>query len=452
MRRIIAILFLFILHTFPALAAIDTDSFKEIIQNSRIPSADLGILVEEGDREVFAMNPDRKFVPASLTKILTGAAAYEILNADHLFKTLLLTDGTVAKGVLRGSLYLQGGGDPSFSSRKLATLAGQLKGKGIRNIEGSIVIDNSRFDDPVFDNLQEARDYVGSWDRIGYPVFFTVKPTSELKALLAKGPRYESRIRTITAPTKNRDYVIYRNMNQPDLWTGIQFQELLKKQKIVFRGKIIKGKTPSEATMLAEISSPLKNLVSHMMKMSSNYYAEMLTKNLAAEGSRKPANIQTGIDQIRLFMDHVGITRSDYNLRSAAGFSRQNHISPRGINLVLEHIRKIDQKFELFKSSLSIAGVDGTLRHRMRNTAAHRRIVAKTGYLAKTDEYDNVVGLAGYALREDGRILTFTYIYNGPKASSQIRSLFDLLSIELVRSHKSLTFASLGGYGMHFTM
>ncbi|HJZ11786.1 MAG TPA: D-alanyl-D-alanine carboxypeptidase, partial [Acidobacteriota bacterium] len=250
MKKVAAILIVILIHSITVFAGVDTSALQQTLQSSHLPAGNLGILVERDDQEVFALNSDRTFVPASLTKILTGAAAYEILSADHEFKTILLTDAAPSRGALRGSLFLKGGGDPSFSSRKLSALIQQLKGRNIRTINGNIVIDNSRFDEPTLNGVEAVRNFIGSWDRAGYPLFLSLDPTPQLKALLAKNVRYESRIRTMTAPTKNRDYVIYRNMNQPDLWTGIQLQQLLQKQKIAVRGKVIKGTTPAGASVV----------------------------------------------------------------------------------------------------------------------------------------------------------------------------------------------------------
>jgi serine-type D-Ala-D-Ala carboxypeptidase/endopeptidase (penicillin-binding protein 4) len=163
------------------------------------------------------------------------------------------------------------------------------------------------------------------------------------------------------------------------------------------------------------------------MKASDNYMAEMLTKNLAAEAQQRPVTIQAGLELIRQFMDQVGIPSHDYQLTSGAGYTQQNSISPEALCKVLRYLRSDDQIFPAFFSALPVAGVDGTLRYRMRKTLAQGRISAKTGYL------EGVVGLAGFVNRPDGKVLTFAFMYNGHRPAWIVKNTFDRICVEIVK-------------------
>ena len=161
--------------------------------------------------------------------------------------------------------------------------------------------------------------------------------------------------------------------------------------------------------------------------MSDNYTAEMLTKNLAAEAQKRPVTIEAGLQFIRQFMDQAGIPTNNYQLTSAAGYSNENLISPDALCKVLQFLKNNKTIFPAFYSSLPVAGVDGTLRYRMRKTVAQGKIAAKTGSL------EGAIGLAGFANRPDGKMLTFAFIYNGTRPAWIVKNTFDKICVELVR-------------------
>ena len=402
-------------------ASVNVESIDHILKNAGLQSEHLGIVIEDNSEVVFSLNPERRMVPASLTKIVTAAAAFELLNPQYQFRTQLLTDGVRKGDLLEGSLYIKGGGDPSFTAGKLPALIRFLSTQGIRCLKGNVIIDNSRFDDPIFDTSAQVKHLIQSWDRKGYPLFLNFEPARQFSA------RLERAIRSVTTPKRDRDFVVYCNMNQPDLWTGYKFLSYLRTAGIEVSGSVERGVSPPQAKLITEVRSPLADIISQMMKASSNYYAEMLTRNLAVTNGQTSATSQEGINKILEFMDHVGIARSDYLIRSAAGFSNQNSISALNLSKVLNHMKEEKAIFWLFKNSFAIAGVDGTLKYRMKHTPAQQKVFAKTGYLKQ------IVGLAGYAAQADGRLITFVFMYNGPRSAHTVQNAFDRLCVELVQ-------------------
>jgi D-alanyl-D-alanine carboxypeptidase/D-alanyl-D-alanine-endopeptidase (penicillin-binding protein 4) len=158
-----------------------------------------------------------------------------------------------------------------------------------------------------------------------------------------------------------------------------------------------------------------------MLKFSNNFVAEMLAKNLAAEKNKLvPAKMKDGIEEIKKYLDSLEIKRSDYVLENVSGLTRDNRFSPKQLAVVLSSIRNDFLTFPEFLSGLPIAGIDGTLKNRMKNPNGESVVRAKTGYL------DGVVGLAGYVGRKNKSPLVFVFIFNGNyEHGIAARPLFD---------------------------
>lgn len=405
----------------------DYSSIDTILSAAHLKKEDVGMMISEESYPVFGLNESKKFTPASLTKILTAGAALDLLGSQYEFHTQLLADGHVADRILHGSLYLKCAGDPLFNSLKLQNLVQTLATHNIKLIEGDIIVDDSRFGDVPSNNTSSIPGMVRSWQ--GNPsaaVFVHVHPEIQLLQATLKAEQKQRKV----LENDKEDLIIYENMIQPDLLTGLTLKSLFQKSGIRLQGTVKRGRIPIGAWILADFKNPLVNVVSEMLKASNNFAAEMLAMNLAAERRHGPVTVEAGLERIEQFLDNIGIPRSEYCLASAAGFSRRNYISPAALCRVLQYLRS---QYIYYPTFLPIAGVDGTLKHRMRKTPGQGKIVAKTGYLAQTNYTVGVVGLAGFVPRNDGRTLTFAFIYNGPAHASAVRNAFDKICVQLIQ-------------------
>jgi len=402
-----------------------------LLIKNRLDSDDVGMVILQDSKELFSLNTSRKFKPASLSKIITGAAVLELLGPRFQFKTQLLFDGSIVDNTVRGSLYLLGGGDPSFHSAGLSVLLTGLKKQKIKKIEGDLIIDDSRFRDVVSPYWQSQIDMINP-DL--FPLFLRFDPPSNLAPFSPDWQKAE-RLHTKAVDLEGR-FVVYQNMIQPNLWTGYQFQQLMQKAGIHLAGKVVRGKVSRSSKVLAEISNPLTKVVSQMMKSSNNFYADMLVRNISVAFGESPGNFGTGIDFVTFYLDHVKVPRSDYSLNSGSGFSHQNMITPRALAKLLNHLKDERTVSPYFFSSLPVAGVDGTLAGRMRKTGAQGRVHAKTGYLRPVStgafHLDGAVGLAGFGARRDGKNLLFVFLYNGFRPPDVVRSTFDKICVDLI--------------------
>lgn len=424
--------------------------------------------VGEGEnlRVLLDVNGKALMIPASISKVATASAVLAAFPPGHKFKTQLLADAPVTNGVLKGALYLKGGGDPSFVSENLWFLVNAFLRNKITKIEGDLIVDDSLFDNVRYDlsrqkeRVDRAYDApVGAMSFNWNSVNIFVRPTSagntaevfvdpendyiklnnraktsggnDNKLLVDRQEtqKIDGDVITVGGSIGKglKEAVVFKNITQPDLWAGYNLKSFLAQRGIQLTGKIKNGVSPEKAEVLAESESkPIEQMVADMNKFSNNYVAEMLTKNLGTVKKAKGATLAEGVAIIGEHMQSLGVPAEQYRLNSPSGLSRDNKMSAYAMWKVLQHLRNDFKVQPEFLTSLPIAGVDGTLKRRMKNTPGERWVRAKTGFLT------GVVSLAGYAGLEDGRVITFSFIYNGSTDETKIRAFFDNLLIYLV--------------------
>ena len=426
MRRLYWLAILVIIFAVAPAQAFDPRMVHQLLVSSRLSLNDFGLLISTDEKDVFEFNATRKFTPASVSKVITGAAALELLGPNYKFRTPLLYDGSIVDQTVRGSLYIRNGGDPSFHSGRLITLLAGLKKYKIKSIEGDLIIDDSRFKD--VNNPQWLKN-INAINPEMFPLFVRIDPASddlkkEQKKIYRKVMDLEGR------------FVVYQNMIEPDIRTGQQFVQMMKKSGITLKGKVKRGEVSKSAQVLAEVVSPLTNVVRHMLKTSNNFYADLLVRDIAYAFGERPGTYATGIDFLTFYLDHVNVLRSSYVLNSGSGFSHKNAITPRAMVRLLKHMKSQKTISPYAASSFPVAGVSGTLIRRMATTSARGRVWAKTGYLRqvanKTSRFDGAVSLAGYAVPPKGDPFTFTFFYNGNAHPETVKSLFDKICAHMI--------------------
>ena len=447
------------------------EKLKQIISSAKIDSSGLGVWVgrsaDQGIETYFEHNANQTFIPASLSKLPTLATVLHELRPGFKFKTLLLADAEISDRRLLGPIYLRGGGDPSFVSEDMWLLVNDLSHTGINEIEGDIIVDDSRFDRVRFgpDRQKERVDRafdapIGAmsmnWNSVNVYVRPGQKVGDKLKVSVdISSPYLHLRNETKTAASGHgqnvsverqtdqktgveevivrgsmglgvSETVIYKSITAPDLFSGYNLAEFLKQRGIVVKGSVRNGVAPASAKILATFEGkPLAQIVADMAKWSNNFVAEMLVKNLSAEAGDAPGTMESGIGHVRTYLETIGLKKGQYEFVNAAGFTRENKLSPSQLGRLLETAHNDFTAFPEFLSALPIAGVDGTLHKRMIGTPAERWVRAKTGLL------NGVAGLAGFAGRANGSILSFAFIYNGAH-DDLARGIFDKLAAALV--------------------
>jgi serine-type D-Ala-D-Ala carboxypeptidase/endopeptidase (penicillin-binding protein 4) len=454
-----------------------TDDLVESVENSGISESDLSLLAVEGTgrnaKVLLSLNPNKALIPASVTKLVTAAAALREFPPGTRFETRLLANGEQNGKILNGDLVLKGGGDPSFKPATLAELVTRLARSGIREIRGDLLVDDSYFDsvrvdasrsdtervDKAYDapvgamsfNWNTVAVYVRPAQHAGQPAQVVVEPASdyirirgEVKTGVGRG-RPRVGVRRIADPSHPGDTIevngfigqqveevmAYKNITQPDLFSGENLRQELRRQGISVSGRVRRGTAAFGARTLASVQGDtVQEIIVEMNKASNNFVAEMLAKNLSAH-SQPPGNLERGMAIIREYMRSLGLSELEYTLVNPSGLTRDNKLSARALVRVLQDMGGNFQYAPEFMASLPIAGVDGTLRRRLRNTPAERFIRTNTG------DGNTSTLLSPPPPHRNGRIVTFAFLYNGKAAPYLVRKLYDDLCEELAAPEES---------------
>jgi D-alanyl-D-alanine carboxypeptidase/D-alanyl-D-alanine-endopeptidase (penicillin-binding protein 4) len=402
--------------------------------------------------EVWSRDPDLALNPASTTKILTAATALKRLGPAHTFRTIVYADDRPdAKGTIQ-RLYVEGRGDPTLVVEKLWKIAHDLELAGVRTVKGGIVLDESYFGpDHLLPGWGKQRDiergpsYYPALSALSLNfnnIALTVRPGEVGKPAVvgadtATGPyiTVENEVTTGRAGSRRRlsiDRVVkpdgtmvftlkgsvpandslrryYRTVDDPTRYLGHALRELLVERGITVDGPIVVGEVPPSAEYLLELQSPpLTSILMDMNKFSSNFMAEQVLRTIGAEvhGEGTAAG---GLKEVGAYLASVGV-KDGYTLFNGSGLAREGALAPSALTAVLLDMAADSRVGNEFRSSLAIAGVDGTLRRRLRDNAG--RLRGKTGTL------DGVHGLAGYVESADGRLYAFAFLANGFRGGS----------------------------------
>ena len=423
---------------------------NEEIRKSGIAKKDISIYIKEagkGGKVVASLNEYKTRSPASVIKVLTTYAAVLKLGFDYRWPTKFYTTGTLENGILKGDLLIKGFGDPTLSDKELAKIVSDIRAEGIRQIRGDIVIDRSYFkignkDSSGFDenpysaynampdammfnervvtvsvipkkkkvykkHADESYRVVDQLIHVNKPCKgkyswpgvridkSAVVPTVLLKGQISKrcGTRNISKV--ITKPYKSFYYAL---------------KDRLKKEGIAVRGGLQLRKIPKEARgLFTHYSEPLEEIISETSKESNNLYARHLLLLLGAKVYGAPATMQKGRDAIMKILDSKGaLGQGKLRIDNGSGLSRTSKMNTKQLALMLDN--SYDRYGSRWMETLSIAGLDGTIKRRFRNTVVKKRAWMKTGTLRR------VKNIGGYVKNRAGKFYTVVIIINSPKA------------------------------------
>jgi D-alanyl-D-alanine carboxypeptidase/D-alanyl-D-alanine-endopeptidase (penicillin-binding protein 4) len=343
-------------------------------------SGALAVDLDSG-RTIYALRADTARTPASVEKLYTTSTALTLYGVDGHLTTQLLGDvGVDPGGVLIGNLYLRGGGDPYFGERQAAELADQLVlDTGLREITGRVIGDESAFD--------------------------------SLRGPPSEGYRTTNEVGPLSALTFNRGRTGARRpywQKSPPLFAARAFARALKRRHVVIGGAARAGSTQQAALPLAEQHSATMAEIARLTnRPSDNFNAETVIKALGDEFGTG-GTTSAGAVVVRRTMAGFGLRP---RVADGSGLSRANRTTPRQVVRLLQHMGA-DQAGPAFETSLSVAGRNGTLDHRMRRSAARDRCHAKTGTL------NFVSALAGYCQTTAGARVAFAFLMNGVNVSA----------------------------------
>ncbi len=468
------------------LTATIEERLASFLEQPRFAQAEWGVKVVslENGRTLFEHRARKLLQPASNAKLYTAALALDRFGPAHRLRTSLYAAQRPDKtGTLKGNLLVFGRGDFSMATRfegvaytnLLDPLAQALATAGVKRIKGDLIGDDSYFRGPPYgsgwawDDLQyyygAAVSALSVQDNVvdlwltpgvkpGEPCRWALWPkTSELTlhnrtVTAAKGGRRAIDVHRVPGenlarltgqmPVEDRGYWDSASVPQPAKWFLMLFKEALARRGITVAGTLRtvnwrqRESEPVDYATLVELaqveSRPMSDLIQKMMKPSQNLYAQLLLLQAGARRHRADNRFQSteslGIEEMNQFLAEAGVPKGDVYLEEGSGLSRGDRVTAHATVTLLQHMAR-HRYATAYRDALPIAGVDGSLKSRLKGTAAENNARAKTG----TIRFVNT--LSGYVTNKGGERLAFSLLlnnYEGSGARADLDTLIEMLA------------------------
>jgi len=396
---------------------------------------------------LFRKNEKLLLRPASNMKLLTSAASLLNLGEDYLFKTDLYHTGVIEGNKLYGDIYVVGGFDPGFTDKDLDSIVTVIKSLGIQELTGGAYGDISKKDSVYWgkgwmwdDDPDPTAPYLSALNLEDNSIEVFVEPgkidSPSVVTLIPFTNYVKVENNSITVSSnKSEDYFVTRdwvdrkntiiiegtvrktsvidsaehtakiNLLEPDKYFLTLLCEKLSSAGIEIAKPLSEDILPQNAIYLTSIKRPIDTVLTDLNKESDNLNAEMLIYAMAFKDSGAPACADNGLESIKKLIDSLGFNSDDFSIADGSGVSHYNLVSAELLLELLKYMYYNERDlFGLFYKSLPIAGVDGTLKNRMKNTLAQNNVHAKTGTL------NGVSNLSGYVTSNEGHLIAFSIL------------------------------------------
>ncbi len=418
------------------------------LNDAGIPTANAAFLVRDvgSGATLLSHNADAPMNPASVMKLVTTAAALELLGPAFTWKTELFITSTPESGTLKTPLYIRASGDPKITFEDLETLIARVRGHGIAELAGGVVIDKRVFAPTPTDTAAFDRSPLRPYNVTPEPMLFNFKAVGFKMAArdgilritpepFPEGVAVENTVKIVNGPcgdwkTKLRATFDDGERTATARFAGTYAADCGDKEWFVSLlgheaffegslrwmwkklgggavGNVRTGEIPATARLLdTHLSQPLTAAISDVNKFSNNVMARHL---LLALDPARPATAAGGARAVQAWLAGRRIAAPELVIENGSGLSRGERVSPRTLDALLQHMHAREAS-ATFRNSLPVAGVDGTLARRFTASNVTANAWLKTGGL------NDVRSLAGYIRREDGTMLTFVAVLNHPRA------------------------------------
>ncbi|MGC4377155.1 D-alanyl-D-alanine carboxypeptidase/D-alanyl-D-alanine-endopeptidase [Fictibacillus sp. Mic-4] len=448
-----------------------TDNIDQLLlklendENSKGIQAGVTIYNLSKNELLYSHNAEKSFVPASTLKLFVAATALDRLKPDYRFKTEAYLDGKLSQnGTLHGNLIIKGYGDPSLTTEDLDGMIEQLqKEKGLKRIKGNILVDESRFDnvrlgkgwmwddEPWYYSAQISALSVNEnvvdlevsarGKAIGQRPEVSVSPESDNVKIVNEAHVVDGSKDDVTFNRQRTENIITISgtigkdsdpasesitIEDPALFAGNVVKQLTEKHHIHLSAQtaVKKTVTKKQRPDAVHYSKPLCDLVTHLNKESDNFYAEMFLKTVGKEIENK-GSFQAGVQVVGDLLKQAGL-KGDYSQVDGSGLSRLNFVSPNNMLAFLRYVKK-QSYWPFVEKSLPIAGVDGTLKNRMKKTEAENNLQAKTGSMS------GVNNMVGFVKAKNGDQIAFAILMNGIYKSKYAIDFQDKVGVLLAK-------------------
>lgn len=453
---------------------------RDALRHANIPLSSVGVVVREinSSTPLIQVNAKQAMNPASTMKLLTTYAALELLGPAYTWRTEAYVDGKLENGVLNGNLIIKGYGNPKINSEQLWLWLHELRNRGLRDIQGDLILDHSAFamqetDSAAFDSDPD-RAY-----NVGPDALLLNFNAIRLRFIPADG-----KVNVFTEPglagitIDNR--LTLKNQHNCSGWDAnvhVQldgnvirlqgtypatcgehdkaisllpharyfdavFRSLWQEMGGTLRGSTRDGSTSDSAMLFStQHSQPLSEIIRDINKFSNNVMARQLFLSLSLNkeaptkntlpintlignslpvNTAAPASVELSEIALRNWLSKKGFDFPELVLENGAGLSRKERISPLSLSLLLQDIQLSPFSAEI-EASLPIVGIDGTMKKRHDNCAVTTHAHLKTGSL------EGVKSIAGFLQSRSGKQWILVFIINHPKASAGQRAQDELI-------------------------
>lgn len=448
-----------------------TPKVQQALKAAKVPDNALSLVMLplDGPGTPTIFNADVSVNPASTMKLVTTYAALEMLGPTHQWKTEFYTDGTLSGGILNGNLYLKGGGDPKLNMEKLWLLMRDLRANGVQQVTGDLVLDRNYFVQPQLpefddDGKDENKPFLVKPDALmvnlkalrfvarndAGRVLVSVEPPiakiridNQVKALSGKQCAGDVRYNPVTQADGSVIVTVggqlgdgcssqtYLSLLDHATYTAGAVRAIWSELGGSIQGKDRLAVVPKDAKVLARAFSPdLAEIIRDINKYSNNTMAQQLFLSLGAKYRNEADGDDAKAAQrvVRQWLARKGITSPHLVMENGSGLSRAERVSAREMAGLLQAAWKSPYAAE-FISSMPIAGMDGTMRKRLKRTAMSGEAHIKTGTL------NTVRAIAGYSRDDNGNTWAVVAILNDPQPFGA-SSVLDQVLLDLYRQPK----------------
>lgn len=406
-------------------------------------------------RPLLAYQEKTSRVPASVMKLITSYAALGTLGPNYRWPVDVYTKGGLKNGTLNGDLIIKGYGSPEFNTHELRKVLHGIRQKGIRNVNGRVVFDNSYFN--------SISQHAGAFDGKAQSAY-NARPDALLfneRLNTFKVSAFGKRVHVSSAtPTHNLKIVNRMRKSKRGCRTRINISKRGAQTIATFSGRysrrcgtrsysrvisepanmiygamkamwkrdvggtlktrFVMGRAPTNARLLLRTHSrTLAEILPTIDKDSNNVMARQLLLTIGAKKYGRGTE-RNGANAVGVWLASRGLNFPELRIENGSGLSRVARISARHVGDLLMDAYRSPFRNHLMQS-LAVAGVDGTMKRRLKKSRVRGRGYFKTGTLR------DVRSIAGYVKAADGRIYVMSILHNDPRAKRRALAAHDKL-------------------------
>lgn len=433
---------------------------EEAIRKSGLPKEDISILIKEvqNNHIVASLNENIPRTPASVIKVLSTYASILKLGFDYRFPTRFYIKGSLQNGILHGDLFVKAYGDPTLASKDIEGIVENVYQYGIRKIHGNIIIDrsyfrignkdNSGFDEYTYSPYNAMPDAMMFNERVST---ICVIPNKNKVKKKSKDESYKivNKLKLVNKACRGRYAWPGIKINKSSLITQVTLQgkiskkcgqqnickvvtkpyqsfyyalkDGLEKKGIQITGTLHLRKIPSFAKpIFTHYSQSLEKIISITAKKSNNLYARHLLLILGAKQFGAPATLDKGRRAVESILRSKSALDFDaLKIDNGCGLSRSAKLTAKLLANVFDSAYA--HYGQRWMNTLSIAGVDGTIKKRFRGTIVKKHAWMKTGTLKR------VKNIGGYVKSKTGKLYTVVILVNSKKGNWRASQLQNII-------------------------